>query len=169
MTKKTFLFPAAYSLLYSIAMCAAFYGGYTKQINTVAIIGWLFIIPFCACAILYAKKHNYNGLIGGKDAAKEGLKFIVFSTILLIIFQCIFFEVDFKDYKIHFIQTYGYELAKTQIVNGHLKITEAQIPGLINKEILEVTLFKECTAIVFKNLFLGTITSVICAVTVRGQ
>lgn len=169
MNPKSFLYPAIYSSLLIIATCITFYGGFINYINTVTIIGWLMIIPFCVLAMLYAKKEMYNGNIGGKDAVKEGLKFVVFSTVILVIFQVIFFTLDFKVYKIHFIETYGFELAKTQIKNGHLKITEAQIPDLIKKEIEQVTLFKECTSIVFKNLFLGTITSVICAVTLRAK
>ncbi len=169
MSPKTFLYPLIYSVLVIVATCVTFYGGFTNYINTVTIIGWLLIIPFCVLAMLYTKKEIYHNNIGGKDAVKEGLKFIVFSTVLLVIFQCVFFTLDFKAYKINFIQTYGFELAKTQIKNGHLKITEAEIPNLILKEIEQVTLFKECTSIVFKNLFLGTITSVICAVTLRAK
>ncbi|MBC7696451.1 MAG: DUF4199 domain-containing protein [Burkholderiales bacterium] len=169
MSTKTFLYPIIYSILVIVATCITFYGGFTNHINKVTIIGWLLIIPFCVFAMLYAKNTLYHGNIGGKDAVKEGLKFIIFSTVILVLFQCIFFTLDFKAYKINFIQTYGFELAKTQIRNGHLKITEAEIPNLIAKEIEQVTLFKECTSIVFKNLFLGTITSVICAVTLRAK
>ena len=169
MNSKTFIFPCIYSALVIIATCVTFYGGYTNHINKVTIIGWLLIIPFCVTAMIYSKKVIYNNVIGGKDSVKEGLKFIIFSTLILVIFQSIFFTLDFKTYKINFIQSYGFELAKTQIRNGHLKITEAQIPDLIKREIEQVTLFKECTSIVFKNLFLGTITSVICAVVLRAK
>lgn len=169
MNTKSFLFPVTYSTLLIIATCITFYGGFTQHINKVTIIGWLFIIPFCVFAILYSKKVNYNNNIGGKNAAKEGLKFVIFSTIILLIFQAIFFTLDFKAYKIDFIQTYGLELAKAQVKNGNLKITEAQLPGLISQEIAQVTLFKECTSIVFKNLFLGTITSILTAVTLRAK
>ena len=169
MSAKSFLFPGLYSSLVIIATCITFYGGYTNYINKVTIIGWLLIIPFCVGAMLYARNAMYNGYIGGKDAVKEGFKFIMFSTLLLVIFQCIFFTLDFKVYKINFMQTYGIELAKEQIKNGHLKITEAEIPGLISKEIEQVTLFRECTSIVFKNLFLGTITAILCAVILRGR
>lgn len=169
MTPKSFLFPVIYSTLLIIATCITFYGGFTQHINQVTIIGWLLIIPFCVLAMLYSKKVNYNDNIGGKNAVKEGLKFIVLSTIILVIFQAVFFTLDFKAYKINFIQTYGLELAKAQVKNGNLKITEAQLPALINQEIEQVTLFKECTSIVFKNMFLGTITSIICAVTLRAK
>jgi hypothetical protein len=169
MNSKTFIFPSIYSALVILATCITFYGGFTNHINKVTIIGWLLIVPFCVAAMIFAKKTTYQGNIGGKDSVKEGLKFIVFSSIILIIFQSIFFTLDFKAYKIDFMQTYGVELAKTQIKNGNLKITEAEIPDLIKKEIEQVTLFKECTSILFKNLFLGTITAVLTAVTMRAK
>jgi F0F1-type ATP synthase assembly protein I len=169
MSPKTFLFPSIYSALLIIATCIVFYGGHSQSINSVTIIGWLLIIPFCVIAMIYSKRNIYNNVIGGKDLVKEGLKFIIFSTIILVAFQAIFFTLDFKAYKIDFMQTYGVELAKTQIKNGNLKITEAEIPNLIKQEAEQVTLFKECTSIVFKNLFLGVITSVITAVTMRAK
>ncbi len=169
MNPKTFIFPALYSLLVIVATCITFYGGFITHMNIVTIIGWLLIIPFCVAAMLYSKKAVYHNNISGKDAVKEGLKFIIFSTVILVIFQAIFFTLDFKAYKINFMQTYGVELAKAQIKNGHLTITEAQIPDLINKEIAQVTLFRECTSIVFKNLFLGTITSIISAVAMKAK
>ena len=169
MNFRSFLFPLLYSAIYISAICITFYGGHAEHMNKVAIAGWLLIVPFCVAAMVYAKKNFYAGQIGGKDAVKEGFRFIIFSTILLVIFQSIFFILDFKEYKIDFMQTYGVELAKAQILNGHLTITEAQIPALIQKEIEQVTLFRECTSIVFKNLFLGTITSIICAVALRGS
>ena len=169
MNPKSFVFPSIYRALVIIATCVTFYGGYINYINKITIIGWLLIIPFCVAAMIYAKKVIYQGNIGGKDAVKEGLKFIVFSTLILVVFQAIFFTLDFKAYKVDFIQTYGVELAKAQIKNGNLKITEAEIPNLIKQEIEQVTVFKECTSIVFKNLFLGVITSVITAVTMRAK
>lgn len=166
---KSILFPLIYSLICIIATCITFYGGYIDHINSVTIICWLLIVPFCVAAMVYAKKTVYNGVIGGKDAAKEGLRFLVYSTIILVAFQAVFFTLDFKAYKIEFIQTYGVELAKAQIKAGNLKITEAEIPGLIQKEVEQVTLFRECTSIVFKNLFLGIIAVVLTAVALRGS
>ena len=169
MKLKSFLFPTIYSALCIISISVAFYGGHSKYINTISIISWLLIIPFCVMAMVYAKKTMYAGNIGGRDAVKEGLTFIVLSTLILVIFQSAFFTLGFKDYKINFIQTYGVELAKAQITSGHLKITAAEIPNLIQQEIEQITLFKECTSIVFKNLFLGTITAIVTAVTIRGN
>lgn len=168
MNFKTLLFPVIYSALCISSICFVFYGGHIEHINKVSIIGWLFIVPFTVLAMVYAKKTMYDNYIGGRDAVKEGLKFIVISSLILVAFQSAFFILDFKEYKINFIQTYGVDLAREQIKNGHLKITEAQIPDLIAKEIKEITLFKECTSIVFKNLFLGVITIVLTAVVLKS-
>ena len=169
MSPKTFLFPVLYSSLIIAATCITFYGGHSKSINAVSIIGLLLVIPFCVFAMIYSKRVIHNNIIGGKDLVKEGLKFIVFSIIILVIFQIIFFELDFKAYKVNHMQTYGLELAKLQIKAGKLNITEAQIPKRVAEEIAGVTLFKECTSVVFKHLFLGTITSVITAVALRAN
>jgi len=169
MNLKSFLFPSVYSAIVIVSTCITFYTGQAQHINKVAIIDWLLIVPFCVMAMLYAKKTMYFGNIGGKDAAREGLKFIIFSTIILVIFQSIFFTLDFKAYKINFIETYGLELAKEQVKNGHLKIKDSELPNLIKQEVAQITLFKEATSIVFKNLFLGTITTVITAVTLRAN
>lgn len=169
MNTKSFLFPGIYSSLCIIATCITFYGGFIDHINKATIICWLLIVPFTVGSMIYSKKVIYNNNIGGKDLAKEGFKFIIFSTIILVAFQAVFFTLDFKAYKIDFMQTYGLELAKAQIKAGNLKITEAELPALIAKEIEQVTLFKECTSIVFKNLFLGTITVVLTAVAMRGS
>ncbi len=166
---KSLVFPALYSFLVICFTCITFYGGYQNNLNKVTIIGWLLIVPFCVGAILFAKKVSYDDTIGGKEALKEGLKFIMISIIILIIFQIIFFTIDFKEYKINFIATAGYDLAKLQIKNGNLKITDAEIPALVQKEIEQVTLFKECTSIIFKNIFLGSITSVITSVALRAK
>jgi glucose uptake protein GlcU len=169
MTFKSLLFPVIYSSICIAATCITFYGGAVDHINEAVITGWLLLVPFCVAAMIYAKKSMYNNSIGGKEAVKEGFKFIILSTLILVVFQAVFFTLDFKEYKIHFMQTYGVELAKAQIAKGHLTITESQIPDLIAKEVEQVTLFRECTGIVFKNLFLGTITAIICAVAIRNK
>jgi hypothetical protein len=169
MTSKSFLFPVIYSAVYIGLVCFTFYGGHANRINLITNAAWLLTVPFCVAAMIYAKKNLYHNHIGGKEAVKEGFKFLIFSTLILVIFQAIFFTLDFKEYKINFMQTYGPELTKAQIAKGYLSATEAQIPDIIAKDIGQVTLFRECTSIVFKNLFLGIITSVICAVALRNK
>ncbi|MFO0321408.1 MAG: DUF4199 domain-containing protein [Bacteroidota bacterium] len=169
MNVRSLFFPVIYSLLSIISISITFYGGFTKYLNIVTILAWLFIIPFCVASMIDAKKIKFNNQIGGKELSREGLKFLMVSTLILVVFQIIFFNAGFKAYKINFIQTYGVELAKLQIKNGHLTIKDSEIPKLINEEIKQVTLFKECTSIVFKNLFLGVITVIISSVILRKK
>ena len=74
MNIKSFLFPLLYSTLIIAATCITFYGGHSKSINAVSIIGLLLVIPFCVVAMIYSKRVIHNNIIGGKDLVKEGLK-----------------------------------------------------------------------------------------------
>lgn len=169
MSSKSFLFPIIYSAIVIIATCITFYGGYADNINKVTIIGWLLIVPFCVASMLYSKRVIYHHQISGRDLVRAGLSFVVLSSLILIAFQAVFFTLDFKEYKINFMQTQGFELAKEQIRKGQLKITDAEIPALIAKEIEQVTLFRECTGIIFKNISLGLITTMMAAVAIKAR
>lgn len=127
------------------------------------------LIPFCIAAMVFAKKTHYQNNISGRNAAKEGLKFIIYSSIILIIFQTVFFVTDLRDFKVNYFETYGVELAKSQIQQGKLTISEKEIPDLIKKEVAQITLFRECTSIIFKNLFLGVITTIFGAVVLKAK
>lgn len=166
---KSLLFPIAYSTLYILSICFTFYGGHQKSLNAVYIIGWLMLIPFCVAAMVYAKKAHYQNQISGRDAAKEGLKFIILSSVILIVFQTVFFMTDLRDFKINYFETYGPELAREQIKQGKLTISEKEIPGLIKSEVAQISLFRECTSILFKNLFLGVITTIFGAVALKSK
>lgn len=161
MNIKTLIVPTIYTSLVIATTCIAFYGGFQSHLNTVAIFGWLFLLPFCLFQIYFVRKTVYNNVIGGRDATKEGLMFVMLSTVALVIFQSIFFYTGFRDYKINFMQTQGFELAKLQIASGSLKIKDSEIPGLIQEEIKGITIGKEITSIVFRNLFLGIFASFI--------
>ncbi len=161
MNIKTFLIPVIYSILIIATTCICFYGGMPHKLNIISIFGWLLLLPFCLLQIVFIKKTKYNNSIGGRDATKEGLIFVMITTLILLIFQTIFFIVDLKEFKINFFETQGFELAKQQITNGMLKIKDSEIPDLIKKEVAEITLTKELTLLVFKNVFLGIFASFI--------
>ena len=94
---------------------------------------------------------------------------MVITTLFLIIFQVVFFEYAFKDYKINYMQTVGPQMLKEQIVSQKLKITEADIPKTIAADVEGVTLFKEVTSVIFKTIFYGLFCSIICAILLRRK
>ncbi|MBS1647714.1 MAG: DUF4199 domain-containing protein [Bacteroidetes bacterium] len=165
--KKTIIAALIYTLLFATGVCVAFYGTGAKYITHAYLLGVLCMLPFVFGIIWWQRQSTYGGIISGKSALKEGLKFVVFVTLLLLIFQIVFFEVSFKEYKIQYIQNVGPQALKAQIASGKIKITEAQIPAEIDRDVHEVTVFKEITAVVFKNVFYGMFASLISALLLK--
>ncbi len=158
-----------YALLFSAAVCMVFYGNHVKYITHVYLIGLLAMFPFVYAAIWFQRKDVHDGEIGGKDAGKEGIRFVVITTFFLIIFQIVFFENVFKEYKINYMNTVGPQMLKEQILAGKLKITEADIPKMIANDVEGVTLFKEITSVIFKTIFYGVFCSLISAILLRRK
>ncbi len=169
MQKNTTVFLALiYSLLFAAAVCFFFYGDHVQYITYPYLVGLLFMLPFIYAAI-FLKRKNEGGLLGGRPAFKEGLKFVVIATLFMALFQVLFFEFSFREYKINFMQTMGPQILKEQIAAGKMKMDEADIPKMIAADIEGVTVFKEITAVVFKNLFFGTFASVVSAIILKRK
>ncbi len=162
-----FLLALVYSILFAATVCTVFYGGYVKYITHAYLIGLLFMAPFIYFTIQLKRKRE--GGIGGREAVKEGLRFVVAATLYMALFQVIFFEMDFKEYKINFMQTMGPQILKEQIAKGIAKIPESEIPRIISEDVQNVTVGKEITSVVFKNLFYGSFCSVLCAVLLKRK
>lgn len=160
---KSLLLAVIYTLLFSALICFVFYGNHVKYITQAYLLGLIGLFPFVYAAIWVHRKDVHEGDIGGRDAGKEGLKFVVLVTLLLVVFQIIFFETSFKEYKINYMKTIGPQVLKEQIQAGKLDFKEAQIPEIIAKDVEGVTLFKEITSVIFKTVFYGGFSSLVCA------
>lgn len=162
--QKPFLVALLYSVLFIATVCFVFYGGYPKYITHAYLLGLICMLPFAFLTIFWQRQTVYGGTISGKNAVKEGLKFVLVTTLLLIVFQSVFFEASFKNFKINYMQTVGPQVLKDQIAAGKIKLTEAEIPKVIALDVADVTLFKEITSVVFKNIFYGVFSSFIAAI-----
>ena len=158
---RSLLLALIYALLFSAMVSFVFYGDHVKYITHVYFAGLLGLFPFVYLAILFAKKERPDGEIEGKEAAKEGFRFVLLATFFLIIFQVVFFEISFREFKINYMQTVGPQALKEQMLSGQMKITEADIPKIIATDVEGVTLFKEITSVVFKNFFFGGLSVII--------
>jgi len=168
MQKNTsFLLAFIYSLLFAATVCLVFYGDRVKYITHAYLIGLLFMLPFVFWTVWLKRKRE--GVLSGRDAVKEGLRFVVAATLFMALFQVIFFEMDFKEYKINFMQTMGPEILKEQIAAGKAKINEADIPKIIAEDVQQVTVFKEITSVVFKNLFYGSFSAFMAALVLKRK
>jgi len=62
------------------------------------------------------------------------------------------------------METVGPQVLKEQIAAGKIKLTEAEIPKVIALDVADVTLFKEVTSVIFKNIFYGMFSSFVAAI-----
>ncbi|MGZ3865088.1 MAG: DUF4199 family protein [Bacteroidia bacterium] len=158
---KTLLLALVYTLLFAAVVCVVFYGDHVKYITHAYFAGLLGIFPFVYAAIWFARKQQ--GEIGGKEAAREGFRFVLLATLFLIVFQIVFFETSFREFKINYMQTVGPQALKEQMLSGQMKITESDIPKIIATDVEGVTLFKEITSVIFKNFFFGGLSVIIAS------
>src|SRR5579872_667808 len=102
MLKNKSLFLALiYALLFSAAVCTVFYGGHMKYITHVYFIGLLFMLTFVYAAVWFKRKEVHQGEVGGREAGKDGLLFVVLVTFFLVVFQVLFYEISFREYKVN--------------------------------------------------------------------
>jgi hypothetical protein len=168
MQKNTPFFLAfIYSVLFAATVCFVFYGGHITYITHAYLIGVLGMFPFIYGSIWM--KRRRDGFLAGREGVKEGLRFVVAATLFMVLFQVIFFEMDFKAYKINFMQTSGPQILKEQIAKGTAKISESAIPGIIAEDVQQVTVTKEITSVVFKNLLFGAFASFISALVLKKK
>jgi hypothetical protein len=169
MNKRLILFSSLYIIFTIAAICISFYGGYIKQLNLIYFLTLLSFLPFVFVFLLQLRNKENGGVISGRYAMKQALKMVMLSTFLLTLFQIVFFELDFKDYKINHIRSIGPEIIKQEISKGQLKAKVEEIPKILENDIKQVTLFAEITATLFKTIFYGLFSSFISAMILKRK
>ena len=169
MNKRLILFSSLYIIFTIAAICISFYGGYIKQLNLIYFLTLLSFLPFVFVFLLQFRNKDNGGIISGRDAMKQALKMVLLSTFLLTLFQIVFFEMDFRDYKINHIRAIGPDIIKQEISKGQLKAKVEDIPKILENDIKQVTLFAEITATLFKTIFYGLFSSFISAMILKRK
>jgi hypothetical protein len=169
MNKRLILFSSLYIIFTIAAICISFYGGYIKQLNLIYFLTLLSFLPFVFVFLLQLRNKENGGVISGRYAMKQALKMVLLSTFLLTLFQIVFFEMDFRDYKINHIRAIGPDIIKQEISKGQLKAKVEDIPKILENDIKQVTLFAEITATLFKTIFYGLFSSFISAMILKRK
>ena len=169
MNKRLILFSSLYTVFTIVAICISFYGGYIKQLNLIYFLTLLSFLPFVFVFLLQLRNKDNGGIISGRDAMKQALKMVLLTTFLLTLFQIVFFEMDFRDYKINHIRAIGPEIIKQEISKGQLKAKVEDIPKILENDMKQVTLFAEITATLFKTIFYGLFSSFISAMILKRK
>lgn len=90
MRNKPFQIALLYGTSYIFAICYCFYGHYEKHLATVYLTGMAAILPLVVLTIKIQRDGVFGGVISGKEAAREGMKFV-----FLVLFSCLFFRLFF--------------------------------------------------------------------------
>lgn len=169
MNRRLIIYSLIYSLLVIATICISFYGGYIKLLNVVYFLTLVCMFPFVLAYLWQLRNNEGGGFIGGRVAVKEGLKFVMLSTVILCSFQAAFYTKDFKDYKVNHIRSIGPDVIKQEITKGQLKAKVEDIPKIIENDVKQVTMFAEVTAVLFKNIFYGAFCCFISAMIVKRR
>ncbi len=163
--KKAIVLPALlYAAVCIISITVVFYAKLFHILNMTYLLSLLVLLPSIYFTIRYYRNNYTGGLIGGKEAVKVGLQFVLVAVLIMAAFQAIFFVLDFKEFKINYINTVGPEVTKAAIKNGVLKAKESEIPKILQQEIEQITLSGEMKVVFLKYLIYGLFSSFISSI-----
>ena len=155
-TNKPIVFTLIFSLLAIAFKLSIFYGGWQTQkigiLSHIAIL--LAMLPFVAFLIIQIRKEQ-GGEIGGKEAFKEGLKFVVLSAVLISVFNYVFYEMVLGEYIRNYIAEKGPIAFKEVAARANKAITDAEIKSQVELRIKDATAFKDTTGKLFSMVMSG--------------
>lgn len=163
MRNKPFQIALLYGTSYIFAICYCFYGHYEKHLATVYLTGMAAILPLVVLTIKIQRDGVFGGVISGKEAAREGMKFVFFSFIFLLIFQIIFYYGGFKQYKIDYTTKGEMDDWNARILLGKTKLTLAQKQADIAQKLSMITLSAEIFGVFLRCIVVGIFSSFISA------
>lgn len=171
MNKRALIFGVVYSVLAIAFKLIILLGGYTLTkfgfyySNFVSVV---FIIPFFFIAIYQIREKDFNGIIGGRDAARMALTILAVSVIFVSIYNYVEFKWKFKDIATEYYNSAEYtDVLKKQQLKYPDKIKTEDFPKIIQEQISEMSAFKAATGKLIPLLFFGLMGAFIASVTLK--
>jgi hypothetical protein len=125
---RVFLLAAVYC---AISIASKLYLFYGFQYDTPAgrlvplvVIGLL--LPFVIFTVYLKRKEN-GGLIGGKEAVRQGLMFVSIVAVISLIFDYIFFVAELKDFYREFFANTDYHVLLKEKLKHQKNVTMLEI------------------------------------------
>ncbi|MBC7863246.1 MAG: hypothetical protein IAF38_09740 [Bacteroidia bacterium] len=189
MKNKPLLLAIIYSVIYIGATLYFYFSQQLPAFKMVYVISMAAVLPFVILTIKIQRDSVYQGIISGKEAAKEGMKFVLYSALILGAFQIAFFYGGWRDFKIETIPGFyrawvdslsaddkvKYFEVGTQKVMARLspaqieKFREELIQKNIAIQIEGITVFKEFTGVFFRLFFAGLFSSFLAALFLKRK
>jgi hypothetical protein len=159
MKNKPLLIAIIYASIYIGVTLFFYFTGRFELFNMVYVMSMALVIPLVVLTIKIQRDTVYNGIISGREAAKEGMKFVIYSAIILIIFQAVFYYAGWKDFKMESIPSDFRERVRRLSDTDRATWTEERIQKAIAIELANVTVFKEITGVFFRLVIAGLFSS----------
>ncbi|MCD6065180.1 MAG: hypothetical protein K0S33_6 [Bacteroidetes bacterium] len=117
MKSRIFLIAIVYCVLSISTKLILFYGSYYNspmgRLGPFILLGM--ILPFVVF-IVYLKRKENGGVIGGKEAVRQGLIFVSIIAVVMTAFDYIFYVAEMKDFYTQFFTNTDYhELLKEKL------------------------------------------------------
>lgn len=163
--QKPFLFALVYSILIIAFKLFIFNSGMqmTKLGMYSHILSLLFMSPFIFLLVFLARKER-GGEIEGKVAIIQGLTFVLISSIILSVFNYIFFEQALASYIVNYIQTEGPKSILEEAAKKGKTVTQAEVDKMVKGGIEDLSAFKDTTSKLFSMLMFGIFSSFVVSV-----
>jgi hypothetical protein len=161
--------PVAFALIYTVLVIAfklfVFSSGMqmTKLGMYSHILSLLLMTPFILLMVFLIRKERGGG-IEGKVALIEGLTFVLVSSILLSIFNYVFFQQELGSYIVNYIQTQGPKSIIEEAAKKGKTITQAEVDKMIKDGVADLSAFKDTTSKLFSMLMFGIFSSFVVSV-----
>ena len=162
MKNKPLLIAIFYSVAYIIATLYFYYSERYALFNIVYLLSMALILPLVILTVKI-QRDAFGGYISGKSAVREGMKFVLYSVFILVVFQCAFYFAGWREFKTESLPIYIREKALELDKLGKRKFDEKQLQQVIVEETKNITLFKELTFVFFRCIFVGLFSSFLTA------
>jgi hypothetical protein len=128
MKRTTIGIALIYCILVIFFQLTVFYTGH--QLDPIGkfskMICLVCMLPFILTAV-YIKRKNNGGVIGGKEAVREGLYVAILSIAVIVLFEYIFYVTEFREYalNLHRNMTKEEVFKEAQLRDKNIKMPQA--------------------------------------------
>lgn len=167
MKNYPFLIAILFSIVYIGITLFLYFGERFETMAYLYLMAMAAMIPMVVLSIRLQRDFVYGGQISGRNAAKEGMRFVLYTILFLLIFQSIFYYGGWREFKIENLPHNIREQAIKLDQLGKKKFDEILLQKAIKEELANVTLFKELSFVFYRFIFIGIFTSFISAVFIK--
>ncbi len=131
------------------------------------LISLALFIPFSLAYVKWIRDSDFEGIIGGKVAIRENLKYVIISILILSIFNYFFYEYAIKNVLIGMIREMDPQFIVDEGKKGGKIITLEQAKLMIASDEQGISAFKDTTIKIMGMLFFGVLSSFVASAYLR--